>query len=660
MGICGDDMRHYCYCEDKNKNLNRKKKINPESSDDNLEISIREKKSSQASELDDDNSSITKQHVNKAYRRVEIKININNSKLLDFLNTTNYQGQQEQTNDHAYNELIKYEEDDLKKQIDYLKEEFEKQINDILKNNINRIDDSLIDNIFQTEFTTSMLKRKIKDIAKNYENNKEKYIIDHLRIILVGRKKIGKTDLINYVLELDPQENENKNRRGDIQEFKSETVPFIKLIEYKGIGFNQDCNIEKIGNSIIKYIKELQIKNHNNFIHCIWYCITETKFGELEIDLLRKLKSSYGNDNRLPIIVVYTKTETNSIANKMEQHIKNQNIDTKFIKTLAQSFEMPNGKIKEAFGKKELLKATLEKCTQSLQGDLINLMTNDIANEIKTEMLEKNKRTLKKIVENLVNNFIKDFKVVKDDGDLIDYIINNIIENLKLFKESNILNKSFNSINRSGFITDVKNKIQSYKSRVKPMIKYTIETYSKIFLDQQVKIEKEKGNMEIKYKRKLKDFERTTEIFLKKNLYYMAQRLMISHIIEKIYVEFFKKIENKLEKNLENILNINNNSNIKKILEHTFKVKLKDFGERWNIEIKNLNLEEEKNDFPDKYDLEDDSSIDKNNKLITNSFNYITDDKNEEEGDIKPVDIKNWFPFNSNRNWKYLKDDKFI
>ena len=41
-----------------------------------------------------------------------------------------------------------------------------------------------------------MLKRKIKDIAKNYENSKEKYIIDHLRIILVGRKKIGKTDLI--------------------------------------------------------------------------------------------------------------------------------------------------------------------------------------------------------------------------------------------------------------------------------------------------------------------------------------------------------------------------------------------------------------------------------------------------------------------------------
>ena len=29
----------------------------------------------------------------------------------------------------------------------------------------------------------------------------------------------------------------------------------------------------------------------------------------------------------------------------MEQHIKNQNIDTLFIKTLAKSYEMPNGKI---------------------------------------------------------------------------------------------------------------------------------------------------------------------------------------------------------------------------------------------------------------------------------------------------------------------------
>ena len=665
MGICGAETRK-CLCEwEKSKRDMKAIKKKPDEKKTEESISSERNKKNNLNESSQ-NSEILQPYVDNINnyqqeyppRRVVVNINSNNSKLKDFLNTTIYQGQQEQTDDNAYNELIKYEEDILKKQIDNLKGEFERQINELLNNNMIKINDSLIDNIFQGEFTTSMLKNKIKDKAKIYENDKEKHSINSLRILLVGRKKIGKTNLIKYILELDPQENDNKNRRGDIQEFTSDRVPYLNLIEYKGIGFNQDSNIEKIGKSIMKYISQLSNNSHNNFIHCIWYCITEAKFGELEIDLLRRLKNSYGNDNRLPIIVVYTKTETNKIANEMEQHIKNQNIDTKFVKTLAQSFELPSGKIKEAFGKEELLNVTLEKCTDSLHGDLINLMINNIANEIKNEMIGKNQWILNKIEENLVDNFIKDFNMVKDDGDLIDYIINNITENLILLKENNILNKTFNSINRSEFINDIKSKIESYKSRVKPMIKYTIEKYSEILLDQQVIIEKEKGNMEIKNKRKLNDFRRTTEIFLKKNLYYIAERMMISYIIEKVYLDFFKKIGNKLNEKTEKILNINVNKDIKKILEHTFKVKLKDFGERWNIEIKNLNLEEEKNDFPEKNDVEDDQVKDKNNKLKTNSFNYITDDKNEEEKNIIPNNIQNWFPFNRNRNWKYLKDDK--
>ena len=664
MGICGAETGK-CLCE-WGKHRNPK----PEENNSGKSITIKtiEKESNKIESSQNSEILQPYHYVPDIYRnrnqpeytptKIVVKININITKLKEFLNTTIYQGKQEKTNDYAYDELIKYEEDQLKKQIDYLKGEFEKQINEIINNNMIRINDSLVESIFQAEFTTSMLKRKIKDKAQIYENDKEKHRINNLRILLVGRKKIGKTDLINYILELDPKENDNKNQRGDTQEFTSERVPFLNLIEYKGIGFNKDSNIEKIGNSITNYISELKNNSHDKFIHCIWYCITETRFGDLEINLLRKLKTSYGNDNKLPIIVVYTKTETNKIANEMEQHIKSQNIDTKFVKTLAQSFELPNGKIKDAFGKQELLNVTLEKCTESLQGDLIGLMTNDIAEEIKKDMLGKNQWIFNKIGENLVDNFIKDFNMVKDDGDFLDYIINTIMENLKLLKENNILNKTFNLINRSDFINDIKSKIEIYKSKVKPMIKYTIETYSKILLDQQVIIEKEKGNMEIKNKRKLKDFERTTEIFMKKNLYYIAQRMMISYLIEKVYVDFFKEIGKKLNEKTRNILNIDVNKDIKKILEHTFKVKLKDFGKRWNIEIKNLNLEEEKYDFPEKNDVEDDQVRDKNNKLITNSFNYITDYKNEEERDIIPNNIKNWFPFNRNRIWKYLKDDK--
>ena len=50
--------------------------------------------------------------------------------------------------------------------------------------------------------------------------------------------------------------------------------------------------------------------------------MTETKFEVPEIAVLKKLKNAYKNDNVLPVIAVYTKTESKEIANEMEKHIK--------------------------------------------------------------------------------------------------------------------------------------------------------------------------------------------------------------------------------------------------------------------------------------------------------------------------------------------------
>ena len=109
-----------------------------------------------------------------------------------------------------------------------------------------------------------------------------------------------------------------------------------------------------------------------------------------------------------------------------------------------------------------------------------------------------------------------------NDGELIDYIINFIIENIKEFNEGNVLNKSFNLLNGSDFIKEVKSKVKIYKNKIKEIIKPIVEHKSKKFLDSQAKIEIEKGNMKIKNKKNLKEFKRAIEIFLKKNLYYIS------------------------------------------------------------------------------------------------------------------------------------------
>ena len=655
MGVTNCFENCPCYEENRRKQANKKKFYKKRTEESNYDLkTISERGKNLSPNILTENAVIqTKKPV--------VKINLKNSKLKEFINQMNYQGLKEETNDTPYNELLRIETDELKKKIDNIREDFESEINKLLNFSNIKIDDLIIDNILGEEFTTSMIQNKISEIAKIYENDKEKYSIDHLRIMLVGRKDIGQKELINYMLELEPNEN-NNNRRGEFREYNSERVPFIKLVEYKGIGFDKGSEPIKIGKEICEHINKLQMENHNNFIHCIWYCITETKFEKPEIAVLKMLKDSYKNDNELPVITVYTKTESNSIADQMEHHIRNQKIDTTFIKTLAESFEMPNGKIKAAFGREELLAATLEKCTQALQGSLINLMTNNIADEIKQQIFKKNEKIVKQIEENIVDNFINDFTIVKDDGDLINYIINIVIENLKKLNESNISNKSFNLLNRSRFISEINNKIQNYKAKVKQTIKDSVEKMPKIFLDKQASIEIEKGNMEINHKRTLKDFEKATEIFLKKNLYYISQRLMISYIIEIIYFVFFRELEKKLDNKIENILNINNNQYIKQILEHTFLVKLKDFGEKWKIEIKNNKLDDEIVDFPDKKEIEKDEERENNNNLITNSFIYSNEEKKDEEInnqiDKMPIDPGNWFPFDSKKEWKYINDNK--
>ena len=241
----------------------------------------------------------------------------------------------------------------------------------------------------ENENTNIEIKENIFNILKKYEDDKNKHKIDKLNVILVGRKNIGKTDLVYYMLKKDPEINHNNNLNRDYSEYTSEKVPILKLIEYKGIGFNKDSNPEKICKQIYEFINKIKKINP---IHCIWYCISSTKFESPEIAVLNKLKRSYGDDNILPVIVVYTQIDDEDITEQMKAHIEKQNIKTNFIKTLAKNIKLNRtNEIKHAYGDEELLAATLEKCKNALQSDLIKVMLENISESVKNELITKNK-----------------------------------------------------------------------------------------------------------------------------------------------------------------------------------------------------------------------------------------------------------------------------
>jgi len=142
--------------------------------------------------------------------------------------------------------------------------------NNVLKNgNLNlQYNDELISNIIKSEESEKIFKRKIIDNIKSIKNNDNEFKIDYLTILLVGRKGIGKTTLINYMLELNGEEPDNQNKGNKAKDnfvtYKSNNVPYLKLVEFKGIGYDKDSDPKTIGKQTVKYIEEHIKKEEGN------------------------------------------------------------------------------------------------------------------------------------------------------------------------------------------------------------------------------------------------------------------------------------------------------------------------------------------------------------------------------------------------------------
>ena len=100
--------------------------------------------------------------------------------------------------------------------------------------------------------------------------------------LLIGPSENGKSCLIKSILKLENEkmvESEmTKPTTKAFDIYESNKMPNIRLIDSRGI--------EK-GNYDVKtwanYVESLQLKgNIDNFIHCIWYGITGTRFEDVE------------------------------------------------------------------------------------------------------------------------------------------------------------------------------------------------------------------------------------------------------------------------------------------------------------------------------------------------------------------------------------------
>ncbi len=105
------------------------------------------------------------------------------------------------------------------------------------------IGNNLITQIFKNEKYDLLCENDLLNELESISKDDEKFKINHLTILLVGRKDVGKTTLIKYLLKLSDDEinktiNNNKNKF--FIPFTSRKVNYLKIIEARGIGFDEN------------------------------------------------------------------------------------------------------------------------------------------------------------------------------------------------------------------------------------------------------------------------------------------------------------------------------------------------------------------------------------------------------------------------------------
>lgn len=154
--------------------------------------------------------------------------------------------------------------------------------------------------------------------------------------------------------------------------FENKKVPFLKLIDTKGIEIQPQYGVSAISEEIIKIIndpKELEkyennkiqnfLENNNEIsVQCVWYCVTGSTLEKEEKEFINNIKMQ---KNKILIIIVYIISEDVDKRQKMRYHSK----DIPYVEVVSKDDEE-----EESFRLDKLINITIEKCKSLYESEL--------------------------------------------------------------------------------------------------------------------------------------------------------------------------------------------------------------------------------------------------------------------------------------------------
>ena len=496
-----------------------------------------------------------------------------------------YFGNKKKLHDSVFELINEEETKELTNFFNSNKDEFIRQILNYLSLQQININPNNISQIINSENGEEFYNQKILDIISKINNNKKAFRINYLTILVLGKSGVGKSSLINKILGVNAPTGNGHFVTTKTTPYQSKSMPFIRLVDTRGIEISVNYGAKQVEQESINFINsQLETKNINNFVHCIWYCISGNRFEEQEIKLIASLQGSYEN-NKIPIIIVYTQPTDADTIKQMKSYIRNKKIDcSDFIEVLAYDKNIFNGQKLKSFGTKELLSLTLNKCKKALKGDMCSVMVSQISKEITNNLMGENSNIRNYIYEQSILNFINGYNF-RSDKDFQNTVIDMFGYNINYYLNKNIRKKTISIIENTDLIYFHNNNfIKYYHQQVNSFISNIKNKLAFDFLNIQAKKEKKKGKPTLNQnKRSYEDFIETNEEFLGHNFIYLAQKYYIGNFIECICEPLSKTFENILNNIIINLLQ---KKDIKKLIYECFLKKYKEFEERINLKTK--------------------------------------------------------------------------
>lgn len=210
----------------------------------------------------------------------------------------------------------------------------------------------------------------------DYEKYSEEILLETKKpnILLCGASQIGKSSLINDILELSDEKKAEVGGEGHavlngIRAYESDTV---RIYDTEGYEVGSD-KMKYFEENVLGFIAKKRRENYDDIsqqIHEVWYCISA---GNERIHDIDKKVIDYAVENKLPVCLILTKVDMVSVE-KIEQWKKVIKEECSEIAVFTYSTVLE--KDSEAYNiyvqKNEIIKWALENLNTSLRAGLLN------------------------------------------------------------------------------------------------------------------------------------------------------------------------------------------------------------------------------------------------------------------------------------------------